>query len=59
MTFTPPPKNMPKQPKNNAHNGAHTQNQPKPKFVAHKSPNQGKKEKAPKASNRLGGSHMA
>ena len=42
-----PPKNFARNERSNAnaHAGAHTQNQPKPKFVAHKSPNKGKKGK--------------
>ena len=59
----PPPKhgyNTRQSGRNAAHSGgAHIQNQPKPKFVAHKNPTQGKKGKAPKESNRLGGHHMA
>jgi len=59
----PPPKhgyNTRSGGRNPANNGAsHILNQPKPKFVSHKAPTHGKREKAPKASNRLGGDHMA
>jgi len=37
----------------------HVQQQPKPKFVAHKDPVKGRKEKEKTTSNRLGGEHMA
>lgn len=45
-------------------NGAHPgvplmQQQPKPKFVAHKAPTRAKKGKGKVSSNRLGGEHMA
>mmetsp|Transcript_26953 Transcript_26953/g.40740 ORF Transcript_26953/g.40740 Transcript_26953/m.40740 type:complete len:108 (-) Transcript_26953:211-534(-) len=38
---------------------SYMQQQPKPKFVAHKDPTKAKKGKAKVASNRLGGEHMA
>ena len=45
-------------PKRNNHHGAARQQQPKPKFVAHKT--QAKtKEKTKTTSNRSGGHHMA
>ncbi|KAL3800432.1 hypothetical protein HJC23_011669 [Cyclotella cryptica] len=37
----------------------HVQQQPKPKFVAHKDPTKGRKGKEKATSNRLGGEHMA
>lgn len=51
-------------PKNSARNEKMTDTrvlrQPKPKFVAHKDPTKGKKEKAKTTSNRLGNQlHMA
>mmetsp|Transcript_22933 Transcript_22933/g.32781 ORF Transcript_22933/g.32781 Transcript_22933/m.32781 type:complete len:108 (+) Transcript_22933:448-771(+) len=46
--------------RNVAHNGvAHMQQQPKPKFVAHKVATRAKKGKGKVVSNRLGGEHMA
>ncbi|KAL9183083.1 hypothetical protein ACHAXT_004870 [Thalassiosira profunda] len=56
----PPPRHDSRGGRNAAHTGgAHLQQQPKPKFVAHKAPTSGKKGKAPAESNRLGGHHMA
>lgn len=56
----PPPRRSQRNQRNAAHNGvSHMQNQPKPKFVAHKEPTRGKKGKNKVASNRLGGEHMA
>jgi hypothetical protein len=46
--------------RNSAHNNiSHMQQQPKPKFVAHKDPTRAKKGKDKVVSNRLGGEHMA
>mmetsp|Transcript_25459 Transcript_25459/g.40046 ORF Transcript_25459/g.40046 Transcript_25459/m.40046 type:complete len:122 (+) Transcript_25459:68-433(+) len=63
MVSLPPPRFTPtnnKNHKNNAHAAAHGQHQPKPKFVAHKNPTQGKKGKEKVSSNRLGNVlHMA
>jgi hypothetical protein len=57
MLHNQPPRNMPF-PKKNNHHGAARQQQPKPKFVAHKT--QAKtKEKTKTTSNRSGGHHMA
>lgn len=56
----PPPRRSPRNLRNAAHNGvSHMQQQPKPKFVAHKNPTRGKKGKDKVVSNRLGGEHMA
>jgi len=52
----PPPKH------NRMYEKHHTQmqpQQPKPKFVSHKDPVKGRKEKVIGKSNRLGGEHMA
>ncbi|KAL3760086.1 hypothetical protein ACHAWU_006634 [Discostella pseudostelligera] len=58
----PPPRNRGDLPngRNAAHvGGAHLQQQPKPKFVAHKDPTRGKVRKEKGSSDRLGGNHMA
>ena len=59
MVSSPPPRNAPRNEKNCAHMGAHTQNQPKPKNFAQKNPTGPKKGKAKVPSNRSGGAHMA
>jgi hypothetical protein len=51
ITSLPPPRHDRRAP-------AHLQQQPKPKFVAHKDP-KNKKGKESTTSNRLGGNHMA
>ena len=50
----PPPKHA-----DNYHKLNRTNQQPKPKFVAHKDPHKGKGQKEKAVSNRLGGDHMA
>eukprot|EP01083_Nonionella_stella_P269626 912535_1 len=57
----PPPRVDGRNLRNAAHTGgAHLQQQPKPKFVAHKDPTRGKKGKSAAKSNRLGNElHMA
>ncbi len=56
----PPPRVDSRNFRNAAHTGgAHLQQQPKPKFVAHKDPTRGKKGKDKASSDRLGGNHMA
>ena len=55
-----PRRNLHTSGRNVAHNGvSHMQQQPKPKFVAHKNPTRAKKGKDKVKSNRLGGDHMA
>jgi len=56
MVQRPPPKNSSRNDKmSETHPGyCNKMGQPKPKFVAHKDPTKGKKQKAKKASNRLG-----
>ena len=56
----PPPRRSARLSGRNAHNGVPLmQQQPKPKFVAHKAPTKAKKGKGKVSSNRLGGEHMA
>lgn len=50
----PPPKHT-----DNYHKQNRMNQQPKPKFVAHKDPHKGKGQKEKVVSNRLGGDHMA
>jgi hypothetical protein len=58
-SFPPPRLDRPNG-RNAAHVGvAHSQQQPKPKFVAYKDPTRGKQRKEKSSSDRLGGNHMA
>ena len=62
LRSNPPPRTRGDHPnsRNAAHvGGAHLQQQPKPKFVAHKDPTRGKSRKEKGSSDRLGGNHMA
>ena len=51
MVQRPPPKNSPR---NDRMSETRLMRQPKPKFVAHKDPTKGKKQKEKTKSNRLG-----